>query len=169
MWWLRLGIGIERIKPGNPQQNGRHERMHQTLKKEATKPPARNFLQQQAKFDCFIHCYNHERPHQALNMKYPGELYSASPRPYRGLGELEYPLQDRIITVTSCGRICIGRRKINLSRAFAGQNVGIREVAEKIWLVTFMHYDLGFFDHETGRVECAQNPFEAQVLPMSPV
>jgi putative transposase len=169
VWWLRLGIGIERIKPGHPQQNGRHERMHLTLKKEATKPPAKNFLQQQAKFDRFIHCYNQERPHQALNMKYPAELYRASPRPYQGLPKLDYPLHDRIVTVTSCGRLCIGRRKINLSRAFAGQDVGIRGVAEKIWLVTFMHYDLGFFDHETGRVECAPNPFEAQVLPMSPV
>jgi putative transposase len=168
VWWLRLGIGIERIKPGNPQQNGRHERMHLTLKKEATKPPAKNFLQQQAKFDRFIQCYNQERPHQALNMRYPAELYAASPRPYQGLPELEYPLHDRTITVTSCGRICIGRRKINLSRAFAGQEVGIKEVAERIWLVTFMHYDLGFFDHETGRVECAPNPFRAQVLPMSP-
>ncbi len=102
-------------------------------------------------------------------MKYPAEIYRASPRPYRGLPGLEYPFHDRTITVTSCGRICIGRRKINLSRAFAGQDIGIREVAEKIWLVTFMHYDLGFFDHETGRVECAPNPFQAQVLPMSPV
>lgn len=168
VWWLRLGIGIERIKPGNPQQNGRHERMHLTLKKEATKPPARNFLQQQAKFDRFIECYNTERPHQALNMRYPAELYRHSPREYRGLPPLEYPLHDRTITVTSCGRICMGRRKINLSQAFAGQDIGIREVAEKIWLVSFMQYDLGFFDHETGRVECAPNPFRAQVLPMSP-
>src|ERR1700726_2110406 len=61
VWWLRLGIEIERIKPGNPQQNGRHERMHLTLKKEATKPAAKNFLQQQGKFDDFIECYNHER------------------------------------------------------------------------------------------------------------
>ncbi len=91
VWWLRLGIGIERIKPGNPQQNGRHERMHLTLKKEATKPPAKNFLQQQGKFDQFIEYYNHERPHQALNMKYPGELYSTSPRPYSGLSEVQYP------------------------------------------------------------------------------
>lgn len=75
VWWLRLGIGIERIQPGNPQQNGRHERMHLTLKKEATKPAGKNFLQQQAKFDRFIECYNHERPHQALNMRYPAELY----------------------------------------------------------------------------------------------
>ena len=169
VWWLRLGIGIERIKPGNPQQNGRHERMHLTLKKEATKPAAKNFLQQQAKFDRFIEVYNHERPHQALGMKYPAELYAPSPRPYTGLSELHYPFHDRTITVTQCGRICIGRRKINLSMVFAGQNVGIKEVSEKIWLVTFMNYDLGFFDHETGRPECADNPFGAKVLPMSPV
>jgi putative transposase len=83
------------------------------------------------------------------------------------LGELEYPLHDRTITVTQCGRICIGRRKINLSQVFAGQNVGIKEIAEKIWLVSFMHYDLGFFDYEAGRVECAPNPFGAKLLPMS--
>jgi putative transposase len=168
VWWLRLGIAIERIRPGNPQQNGRHERMHLTLKKEATRPAGKNFLQQQAKFDRFIECYNQERPHQGLGMKYPAEIYTPSPRPYRGLGELEYPFHDRTITVTNCGRICIGRRKVNLSYVFAGQKVGIKEVADKIWLVTFMHYDLGFFDHETGRVECVDNPFETPVLPMSP-
>lgn len=169
VWWLRLGIEIERIKPGNPQQNGRHERMHLTLKKEATKPAAKNFLQQQARFDEFIEEYNHERPHQALNMQFPGELYAPSTRPYRGLGELDYPFHDKTITVTECGRICFGRRKINLSTVFAGQNVGVKEVADKIWLVSFMQYDLGFFDHETCRLECAENPFGAKVLPMSPV
>jgi len=169
VWWLRLGIRIERIKPGHPTQNGRHERMHLTLKKEATKPPAKNFLQQQAKFDQFLQVFNHERPHQALGMKYPGELYAPSPRPYTGLSDVEYPFHDRTITVTECGRICIGRRKINLSQVFAGQDVGVKEVEEKIWLVTFMHYDLGFFDHEAGRVECAENPFGAKVLPMSSV
>lgn len=167
VWWLRLGIAIERIQPGNPQQNGQHERMHLTLKKEATKPAARNLLQQQAKFDRFIEYYNEERPHQALNGRYPAQLYQPSRRAYTGLSELEYPFHDRTVTITTCGRICIGRRKINLSQVFAGQNVGIREVAEKIWLVTFMHYDLGFFDQEAGRVECAPNPFGARVLPMS--
>jgi putative transposase len=167
VWWLRLGIGIERIRPGCPQQNGRHERMHLTLKKEATHPASRNFLQQQARFDRFIECYNRERPHQALNMMYPIELYKLSPRPYTGLSDLEYPFHDRTLMVTSCGRICIGRRKINLSRVFAGQRVGVREVTENIWLVSFMHYDLGFFDHESGRIECAPNPFAAKVLPMS--
>jgi len=168
VWWLRLGIHIERIKPGHPEQNGRHERMHLTLKKEATKPAAQNFLQQQAKFDDFLNCYNRERPHQALDMKYPAELYRPSPRPYHGLNALQYPFHDQTITVTQCGRICFGRRKINLSTVFAGQNVGVKEVSDKIWLVSFMDYDLGFFDHESGRVECAENPFGAKVLPMCP-
>jgi putative transposase len=169
VWWLRLGIDIERIRPGHPQQNGRHERMHLTLKKEATKPASKNFLTQQARFDDFIDYYNRERPHQALGMKYPAELYIPSDRPYRGLEQLDYPFHDRTITVTRCGRICFGRRKINLSNVFAGQNVGVKEVADKIWLVSFMHYDLGFFDHETCRLECGKNPFAAKVLPMSPV
>ena len=169
VWWLRLGIHIERIKPGHPQQNGRHERMHLTLKKEATKPAARNFLQQQARFDQFLECFNHQRPHQALDMRYPAELYQPSPRAYRGPSELDYPFHDRTITVTHCGRICVGKRKINLSQVFAGQKVGIKQVSDKIWLVTFMHYDLGFFDHETCRLEPVVNPFESKVLPMSPV
>ena len=169
VWWLRLGIHIERIQPGRPQQNGRHERMHLTLKKETTKPAAQNFLQQQARFDEFIDCYNDERPHQALDMKYPVELYQLSSRPYHGLDELHYPFHDRTITVTQCGRICFGRRKINLSTVFAGQNVGVKEVSDRIWLVSLMDYDLGFFDHETGRLGTAENPFAAKVLPMSPV
>ena len=169
VWWLRLGIEIERIKPGNPQQNGRHERMHLTLKKEATKPAAKNLLQQQDKFDRFIDTFNRDRPHQAIGMKYPAELYQKSARPYQGIGELEYPFHDRTITVTSCGRICIGRRKINLSTVFAGQNVGVKEVSDKVWLVSFMKYDLGFFDQELGTVTSAENPFGAKVLPMCSV
>jgi putative transposase len=169
VWWLRLGIEIERIKPGNPQQNGRHERMHLTLKKEATKPAAKNLLQQQDKFDRFIDTYNRDRPHQAIGMKYPAELYAKSTRAYQGIGELEYPFHDRTITVTNCGRICIGRRKINLSTVFAGQNVGVKEVSDKIWLVSFMKYDLGFFDQELGTVTSLENPFGAKVLPMCPV
>jgi len=99
-------------------------------------------------------------------MKYPAELYRTSRRPYRGLTEPQHPFHDRTITVTHCGRICIGKRKISFSHVFAGQRVGIREIEEKIWLVSFMHYDLGFFDHETGCVECADNPFEVKLLPM---
>ena len=159
VWWLKLGIHIERIKPGHPQQNGRHERMHLTLKNETTKPTAFNFLQQQERFDDFIEVYNNQRPHQALGGRYPGQLYTPSARPYRPDDEPEYPYYDKTIRVTACGRICIGRRKINLSRSFANQTVGIREVADKIWLVSFMQYDLGFFDQDEGRVEPAANPF----------
>ena len=168
VWWLRLGIDIERIKPGHPEQNGRHERMHLTLKTEATKPASPNFLHQQARFDAFVECYNHERPHQALGMKVPGELYSRSPRPYQGLGDLDYPFHDATATVTRCGRICYNRKKINLSIVFAGQNVGVTQVREHIWLVSFMHYDLGYFDDETCRLEPIENPFSPKVLPMSP-
>src|SRR5450755_3345417 len=78
VWWLRPGIGIERSKPGHPQQNGRHERMHLTLKKEATKPAVANFLQQQARFDKFIEVFNNERPHEARDMKCPAEVYQPS-------------------------------------------------------------------------------------------
>src|SRR6202453_3196988 len=168
VWWLRLGIGIERIKPGNPQQNGRHERMHLTLKKEATKPAAKNFLQQQGKLDQFIDYFNHQRPHQALAMKYPGELYAPSARPYAGIGELEYPFHDRTLTVTTCGRICMGRRKINLSIVFAGQNVGVKQVSDKGGLGSFLKYDLAFFDEEAGPGTSVENPFDAKVLPMCP-
>ena len=126
VWWLRLGIGIERIKPGHPQQNGRHER-------------------------------------------YPAELYQPSPRPYKGLPELEYPFHDRTITVTRCGRICLGRQKIHISQAFAGQKVGVKQVSDRVWLVSFMQYDLGYFDDETCRIESAENPFAAKLSPMSPV
>ncbi len=159
VWWLRLGIHIERIKPGHPQQNGRHERMHLTLKNETTKPAAFNFLQQQERFDDFIEVYNQRRPHQALGGKYPGQLYTPSARPYHPPEEPDYPYHDRTVRVTHCGRICIGKRKISLSRAFANQVVGIREVADRIWLVSFLTYDLGFFDQDEARVEPASNPF----------
>ena len=169
VWWLRLGINIERIKPGHPEQNGRHERMHLTLKNEATRPASFNFLQQQERFDRFMEVYNNQRPHQALNGAYPGEVYTPSVRTYRPPDDPEYPYHDRTIRVTRCGRICIGKRKINLSTVFAGQIIGIREVADEIWLVSFMDYDLGFFDKEKGRVEPALNPFGPdKVLTMSP-
>jgi len=163
VWWLRLGIGIERIQPGHPQQNGRHERMHLTLKKEATRPPGMNSLQQQARFDAFVHEFNNERPHEALGMKMPAEVYSASPRPYNGLPELTYPLHDRDVLVTACGRICMHRKKINISTVLAGQRLGIKEVDEGIWIVSFMHYDLGFIDLEQKTLQPLDNPFGTRV------
>jgi len=169
VWWLRLGIEIERIKPGHPEQNGRHERMHLTLKQEATKPASANVLQQQARFDAFIDRFNRERPHQALGMKVPADVYTTSGRPYRGLQDLDYPLHDWTATVTTCGRICYNSRKINLSMVFSGQNVGVKQVSERIWLVTFMQYDLGYFDDETCRLEPIENPFGPTVLPVCSV
>ena len=143
--------------------------MHLTLKKATTKPAAANVLQQQARFDTFVQEFNHDRPHQALEMRVPADLYTPSPRPYRGLGELAYPFHDKTLTVTQCGRICFNGRKVNLSHVFAGQNVGVTQVGERVWLVTFMQYDLGYFDDETCRLEPIENPFGPKVLPMSPV
>jgi transposase InsO family protein len=167
VWWLRLGIAIERIKPGQPTQNGRHERMHLTLKKEATRPAGQNSLQQQARFDAFVQEFNAERPHEALGMKCPAEVYSASPRPYAGLPELTYPLHDREVLITACGRICLHRKRINVSTVLAGQRVGIKEVDEGIWLVSFMHYDLGYIDLEQKTLQPLDNPFGPRLSPMS--
>src|ERR1700730_4801833 len=167
VWWLRLGIVIERIKPGHPQQNGRHERMHLTLKKEATRPPGMNSLQQQARFDDFVQEFNTERPHEALAMKCPAEIYSASSRPYSGLPDLTYPLHDRDVLVTACGRICMHRKRVNISTVLAGQRLGIKEVDDDIWIVSFMHYDLGFIDLEQKTLQPLDNPFGTGLSPMS--
>jgi transposase InsO family protein len=167
VWWLRLGIAIERIKPGHPQQNGRHERMHLTLKKEATRPPGSNSLQQQERFDVFLREFNTERPHEALDMMCPAKLYTASPRAYAGLPELTYPFHDRDVVITACGRLCLHRKRINISTVLAGQKLGIREVDEGIWLVSFMHYDLGYFDLEQKTLQPLDNPFGTRLSPMS--
>ena len=169
VFWLRLGIAIERIRPGCPSQNGRHERMHRTLKAETTRPPGMNSLQQQARFDAFMSEFNDERPHEAIQMKAPAELYKPSSRAYEGLPEVEYPFHDRDILVTACGRICMHRKKINVSTVLAGQRLGIKEVDDGIWLVSFMHYDLGYIDLEQRTLQTIDNPFGTRVSPMSPV
>ena len=167
VWWLRLGIAIERIKPGHPQQNGRHERMHLTLKTETIRPPGMNSLQQQARFDAFVSEFNDERPHEALAMKCPADVYSDWPRPYRGLPELTYPLHDREVLVTACGRVCLHRKRINVSTVLAGQRLGIKEVDDGIWIVSFMRYDLGYFDLEQKTLQPLDNPFGPGLSPMS--
>jgi transposase InsO family protein len=167
VWWLRLGIAIERIKPGKPQQNGRHERMHLTLKTETTRPPGINSLQQQARFDAFRQEFNTERPHEALAMKCPAEIYSTANRRYDGLPEIAYPFHDRDILVTACGRICMHRKKINISTVLAGQRIGIKEVDDGIWIVSFMRYDLGYIDLEQRTLQPLDNPFGPRLSPMS--
>jgi hypothetical protein len=164
VWWLRLGIAIERIKPGQPRQNGRHECMHLTLKREATRPPGMNSLQQQARFDAFVQEFNTERPHQALDMKRPADIYRPSPKPYSGLNEITYPFHDRDVLVTACGRICMHRKKINISGVLAGQTLGIKEVDDSIWLVSFMHYDLGYIDLEQRTLQPLDNPLRPRVV-----
>ena len=162
VWWLRLGISIERIKPGKPQQNARHERMHLTLKKETTRPAKANFLQQQARFDDFVQEFNCERPHESLGMKMPAEVYTPSMRLYSGLKELQYPFHDRSLIVTSCGRICLHGRQVNVSAVLAGQTLGLKEVEENTWLLSFMDYDLGYIDFEDKCLQPLKNPFGAR-------
>jgi transposase InsO family protein len=144
-YWMRLGIVLERIRPGNPQQNGRHERMHRTLKRETARPPRHNLLQQQQLFDEWVEEFNIERPHEALDMKRPAEVYASSPRPYPdALPELKYPTHDDVITVSQLGTIYIaGLGQTHLTAALACQEVGIREESDGRWLVTFAELDLG--------------------------
>ncbi len=100
-------------------------------------------------------------------MKCPAELYGPSPHPYRGRPDLAYPLHDRDILVTACGRICMHRKKINVSTVLAGQKLGIKEVDDGIWLVSFMRYDLGYIDLEQKTLQTIDNPFGTRLSPMS--
>ena len=169
VWWLRLGISIERIQPGMPQQNGRHERMHLTLKQQTARPPAANIIAQQEMFDAFVSEFNGERPHEALAMQTPNEIWTAPATAYTGLPDLEYPFHEKEIMVTACGRICMHRKKINISTVLAGQKLGIKEVEDGIWLVSFMAYDLGYIDLEQKTLQTIDKSFAPKVLPMSPV
>src|SRR5262249_10172697 len=119
----------------------------------------------EARFDKFIEVFNDERPHEALDMKCPAKVYQPSLRPYTGLPDIDYPFHDKTIVVTRCGGICLGNKKINFSQVFAGQAVGIKEVHDDIWLVSFMDYDLGYFDLETRVLEPLENPFGPKVFP----
>ncbi|MFA4995505.1 MAG: integrase core domain-containing protein, partial [Bdellovibrionales bacterium] len=138
-----------------------------TLKQETARPAGQNALQQQAKFDDFIETFNNERPHEALDMKTPAEVYVPSQRPYTGLPDVSYPFHDKVLHVTSCGRVCMYKKKINLSQSLAGQAVGLKEVDHGLWLVSFMDYDLGYVDLEERTLQPLDNPFGPKVLPMS--
>jgi hypothetical protein len=100
-------------------------------------------------------------------MRCPAEVYTPARRPYQGLPELTYPLHDRDILITACGRLCVHRKKIKISTVLAGQRVGIKEVDEGIWLVSFMAYDLGYVDLEQRTLQPLDNPFGTRVSPMS--
>jgi hypothetical protein len=126
---------------------------------------AGHLLQQQARFDAFLREFNAERPHEALAMKCPAELYVASARPYDGLPDLSYPFHDRDV-LFACGRLCLHRKRID-STVLAGQKLGIKEVDEGIRLVSFMHYDLEYFDLEQKTLQPLDNPFGTRLSPMS--
>lgn len=150
-FWMRLGIVLERIQPAHPEQNGRHERMHRTLKRETTRPARSNILQQQESFDAFVLEFNSERPHEALAMKRPAQLYTRSSRSFpERLPDPDYPTHDDVVTVNSAGSITLpGRRgRPYLSSALSGQPVGIQEADDGRWLATFMHLDLGYFERD---------------------
>jgi transposase InsO family protein len=148
VWWTRLGIRHERIQPGKPQQNGRHERMHRTLKEAATTPPSASLEAQQKVFDWFVEHYNAERPHEALGGRTPNQVYRASPRRMPGtLEPLSYPLDCEIRRVRRDGSAHLTRtRSVAVGKALAGEWIAFRWLAEQKWEVRFGPITVGIFD-----------------------
>jgi putative transposase len=141
VWWIKLGIRHQRIAPGWPEQNGRHERMHRTLKAEATRPPERNQATQQARFDRFCREYNQERPHEALGQRTPASLYHASPRrmPTK-LAEPEYPGHCLVRRVSNAGTFRFQSRQLFLSDTLLQEWIALEETGDGIWSIYF--YDV---------------------------
>ena len=152
--WLRLGISPERIEPAHPEQNGQHERMHRVLKQETTRPAATNLLTQQERFDRFVREYNEVRPHEALEMKTPSELFARSTRPMPlVVPDPTYPLHDDVLRVHASGRISMLRTPVFVGSALADQLVGVRELDERSWLVSFASVDLGIWRKGKEKLE----------------
>lgn len=158
VWWMKLGIKLERTEPASPQQNGRHERMHRTLKAETTRPAGANMLQQQERFDTFQDIYNNKRPHEALEQRPPADFYKPSTVRFPDrIPEPQYPLHDIVLRVRPAGHLYIpgsGRAVggVFLSGALAGEHVGLRELEDHLWLVSYCHLDLGVLDASAGKV-----------------
>lgn len=147
VWWIRLGIRPERIAPGQPQQNGRHERMHRTLKRSLGRPPETDLKRQQRQLDNFRQYYNEQRPHEGLALLSPSTCYSASPRPYpRRLPELEYPSYFDRVKVHGSGVVYWSSLTIYIGNLLAGEQVGIEAVGDGVWQVYFGPIALGRFD-----------------------
>jgi hypothetical protein len=138
VWWIKLGIEIQRIEPGAPQQNGRHERMHRTLKAEATRPPAASMRAQQRRFEAFLEEFNTVRPHQALDGAVPASCYAPSPRrlPARVPGP-SYGGHLEVRKVSRAGQISFQGQFVFLSEVLHGERVGLEEVDEGLWSVWF--------------------------------
>jgi putative transposase len=163
--WLRLGVWPERIAPAHPEQNGQHERMHLVLKQETTRPAGENMLQQQERFDSFIDQYNFDRPHEALGQRPPADYYVKSSRDFPAeLTAPEYPMHDLVRGVSRNGDVKLNRReRFFLSGSLAGEQVGLREIDDGRWLVTFMQLDLGEYDARTKAFEAiGQEPEEVE-------
>jgi hypothetical protein len=146
--WLRLGITVQRITPGCPQENGCHERMHRTLKLEATRPAGRHLLEQQEKLDQFRNVFNNDRPHEALNMRVPADVYRPSSRPLRWpMPEPTYPLADDVLRADSDGHLRLhGGHRVYLAAPLAGEYMGVQEQQDGRWLIGFAGHDLGLYD-----------------------
>jgi putative transposase len=153
-WWVRLGILPEFIEPGKPQQNGRHERMHRTLKAETTRPAAGSLAAQQRKFNTFREEFNHERPHEALDMQTPDRLYRPSIREMPNkIPPFVYPDRFEVRYVSANGGIRWGREWINVSTVCIGEYVGLEEIDNGIWTVYFGPLKLGRLDERHMRIE----------------
>lgn len=153
VYLLRQGVRCERIEPGHPEQNGRHERMHRTLKAETTRPAAHNLLAQQERFDVFRETYNCVRPHEALDMRTPSEVYqNGQSRKLVSRDELSYPLHDDMVRVDVRGTLLLpGQHRCFLTTALAGEWVGLRELDDDRWLVSFASLDLGEYSFKTRK------------------
>jgi transposase InsO family protein len=152
VWWLKLGIQLDRIDPASPQQNGRHERFHLTLQQDTTTPPAQSPRQQQARFDAHRVLFNEERPHEALGQQPPARWYAAAPRPYpTRLEEPWYDATHQVRRVRPTGRIKWRGELVFISEAVRGEPVGLTETPHGDWLVRFMHVELGRIDRRTRR------------------
>ena len=147
VWFLKLGIIPERIEPGKPQQNGRHERMHLTLKQETAMPPKRTLRSQQRCFDLFREEYNFVRPHEALEMRCPGDIYYNSPRPYpERFGAVEYPSGLAVRMVQKRGEFYWHRHRVFLGEAFGDERIGLEPVDGRYWFVYYTDVLIGVFD-----------------------
>jgi putative transposase len=155
-WWVRLGILPEFIEPGKPHQNGRHERMHRTLKAETTRPPGATLRAQQQQFNHFRDEFNHERPHEALDMHTPAAYYAPSPRkmPHK-LPPLEYPDRFEVRYVSANGGIRWNHQWVNVSHTCVGDYVGLEEIDDGVWNVYFGPLKLGRFLERHMRIEDA--------------
>jgi putative transposase len=156
IWWIRLGIHPELIEPGRPQQNGRHERMHKTLKQQTTRPPAATSRGQQRRFDRFRQEFNEERPHEALDQKTPASRYEASPRPFPAkLPPIEYPAHFEKRLMSRNGGFRWASSRVPLSHLLEGQYIGLEEVGDGIWDVYYSDVRLGQMDERILKVEDA--------------